>query len=115
MRSVAALLTFAVSAFAYSVTEPSNPTVWTNGDSTEVVSWTKVVTDPANFTIVLVNQHVDPPTQQVLATLVDGSMGSVAVIAPRAVAGQRYQVNLVQDAQHLDSILAQSGEFTITN
>ena len=45
----------AASAFAYQVTEPTNATGWTTAGS-NVVAWDKVSTDPANFTIVLVNQ-----------------------------------------------------------
>ncbi|OBZ77085.1 hypothetical protein A0H81_03777 [Grifola frondosa] len=114
MRSVAALLTFAASALAYSVSEPNNSTGWTTSGPNKV-SWTKVDTDPANFTIVLVNQQVNPAVQQVLDALVDGSLGSVVVNPPSEgwKAGSGYQVNLVKDTLDLNTILAQSGQFTI--
>lgn len=55
MRSIAALLAFAASALAFQVTQPTNGTGWTiTGPNT--VAWDAVDTDPANFTIVLVNQ-----------------------------------------------------------
>lgn len=55
MRSFAAVLAFAASALAVSVTAPTNATGWaTSGQNT--VSWTAVSTDPKNFTIVLVNK-----------------------------------------------------------
>lgn len=55
MRAVAALLALATSALAFQVTQPTNATGWvTSGQNT--VSWQAVSTDPANFTIVLVNE-----------------------------------------------------------
>ena len=64
MRTIASVLAFAASALAYSVVAPTNATGFVN-DGQNTVSWTKVSTDPANFTIVLVNQvrraRVSPP------------------------------------------------------
>ena len=61
-------------------------------------------------------QKVSPPTQQVLAALVVGTLGQTTVNPPSGgwKTGQGFRVNLVQDSQHLDSILAQSEEFDIT-
>ncbi|RPD66757.1 hypothetical protein L226DRAFT_565548 [Lentinus tigrinus ALCF2SS1-7] len=115
MRSVATLLAFAASALAYQVTQPTNATGWTL-TGPNVVAWDKVSTDRANFTIVLVNQAVYPPTSQVLAALVDGTKGSMTVNPPSEgwKAGSGFQVNLVQDSENLNSILAQSNQFTIS-
>lgn len=55
MRAVLALFSFAASALAYSVTEPDATTGWTTSGP-NVVVWSMVSTDPANFTIVLDNQ-----------------------------------------------------------
>ena len=55
MRTIASVLAFAASALAYSVVAPTNATGFVN-DGQNTVSWTKVSTDAANFTIVLVNQ-----------------------------------------------------------
>ncbi|OBZ67795.1 hypothetical protein A0H81_12084 [Grifola frondosa] len=76
------------------------------------VTWTKVSTDPGYFDMVLSNQQRNPPTQQVLATHVDGSKGSMAVNPPSGgwVPAPGYQVNFVKDG----GILAQSGQFSIT-
>lgn len=60
MRSIAVLLALAASALAYQVTEPDSVTGWTTAGS-NVVSWDKVSTDAANFTIVLVNQVRELP------------------------------------------------------
>ncbi|EMD40904.1 hypothetical protein CERSUDRAFT_91657 [Gelatoporia subvermispora B] len=114
MRSFAVALALAASAYAYTVTSPTNSTGWTTSGP-NVVSWTKVSTDPQNFTIVLSNQASFPPTTQVLDALVDGSLGNTTVNPPSGgwKAGSGYQVNLVQDAQNLNAILAQSNQFTI--
>ena len=55
MRSLAALLALAASALAYQVTQPTNSTGWTTSGP-NVVAWDMVSTDPANFTILLVNE-----------------------------------------------------------
>ncbi|KAI9001353.1 hypothetical protein BD414DRAFT_474403 [Trametes punicea] len=114
MRSAAVLLALASSAFAFIVTEPTNSTGWTTSGP-NVVAWTSVSTDPANFTIVLDNQSVFPETTQVLAALVNSNLGNVTVNPPSGgwKAGSGFRVNLVQDAEHLSSILAQSDFFTI--
>ena len=55
MRAFATILAFAASALAYQVTAPTNATGFSN-DGQNTVSWNKVSTDAANFTIVLVNK-----------------------------------------------------------
>ncbi|OJT10358.1 hypothetical protein TRAPUB_13117 [Trametes pubescens] len=114
MRSVAVLFALAASALAYSVSEPTNSTGWTTSGPNEV-SWSKVDTDAANFTIVLVNQASFPPTSQVLDALVVGTLGKVVVNPPSGgwKAGSGFQVNLVKDTDNLNTILAQSEQFTI--
>ncbi|KAH9927172.1 uncharacterized protein BXZ73DRAFT_102760 [Epithele typhae] len=114
MRSAVALLAFAASAFAYQVSQPSNSSGWSTAGS-NVVAWDMVSTDAANFTVLLVNQEVNPPTSQVLAALVDGSLGKTTVNPPSGgwKAGTGFQVNLVKDTNSLTSIYAQSGVFTI--
>ncbi|RDX53673.1 hypothetical protein OH76DRAFT_1374745 [Lentinus brumalis] len=114
MRSIAALLAFAASALAFQVTQPTNGTGWTiTGPNT--VAWDAVDTDPANFTIVLVNQSGYPPTSQVLNALVPKSLGKITVNPPSGgwKAGTGFQVNLVKDAENTNTILAQSEQFTI--
>ncbi|KAI0356469.1 hypothetical protein OH77DRAFT_1400882 [Trametes cingulata] len=116
MRTIAAILALAASALAFQVTEPTNSTGWTTSGPNEV-SWTKVDTDASNFTIVLVNQVNFPPTKQVLAALVQSSLGKIVVNPPSGgwKAGSGFQVNLVKDAENTDSILAQSDQFTISS
>ncbi|OSC99009.1 hypothetical protein PYCCODRAFT_1480250 [Trametes coccinea BRFM310] len=116
MRAVAVLLALASSAFAFTVTEPTNSTGWTTSGP-NVVAWTAVSTDRANFTIVLDNQSVFPETKQVLAALVDTSLGKITVNPPSGgwKAGSGFRVNLVQDAENLNSLLAQSDMFTISS
>lgn len=51
----ATVLALASTAFAYTITKPDNTTgFFSTGSNT--VSWTRVNTDPQNFTIVLVNK-----------------------------------------------------------
>ncbi|CDO68142.1 hypothetical protein BN946_scf185003.g14 [Trametes cinnabarina] len=116
MRAVAVLLALASSAFAFTVTEPTNSTGWTTSGP-NVVAWTSVSTDRANFTIVLDNQSVSPESSQVLAALVDAKLGKVTVNPPSGgwKAGTGFRVNLVQDAENLSAILAQSDIFTISS
>ncbi|EMD37997.1 hypothetical protein CERSUDRAFT_134538 [Gelatoporia subvermispora B] len=115
MRSFVVTLVLAASAFAYTVTSPTNGTTWTaSGPNT--VSWTRVDTDPQTFTIVLNNQNHYPATQQVLASFVDGSQGSTTVNPPSGgmQPGSGYRINLVPDASYMNTILAQSDQFTIS-
>ncbi|TBU23504.1 hypothetical protein BD311DRAFT_781653 [Dichomitus squalens] len=114
MRSALALLAFAASALAYTVTEPDASTGWTTSGP-NVVAWQSVSTDPANFTIVLDNQVQQPPTTQVLDALVVGSEGKITVNPPSGgwKAGKGFRVNLVADTEHLTTILAQSPQFDI--
>ena len=60
---------------------------------------------------------MSPPTSQVLAALVDGSLGTTNVNPPSGgwKTGKGFQVNLVKDAEDLNTILAQSPQFEITN
>ena len=56
------------------------------------------------------------PTDQVLAALVNGDLGSVAVLPPSAgwpSPGRNYRLNIVDSATNLSSILAQSPSFAI--
>ncbi|KAI0031656.1 hypothetical protein K488DRAFT_51560 [Vararia minispora EC-137] len=114
MRAVLAFLSLVSCALAISVTKPNASQGWVLNASNNTVSWTSVSTDRANFTILLVNQNTTPAFQQILVALRDTSGGSTAVSLPNTVtAGSGYRVNLVQDTQNLNSILAQSEDFTI--
>ncbi|KAK0231010.1 hypothetical protein IW262DRAFT_449368 [Armillaria fumosa] len=106
----------ATSALAYTDTVANASQVWTNSGS-QTLSWTKVDTDRSNFTIVLTNQDRSVLSlDQTLASLVDGSLGTQQVNPPAGgwIVGGTYRVNFVQDSQSLNSILAQSSEFNIT-
>ncbi|KAG1833449.1 hypothetical protein EV424DRAFT_1524955 [Suillus variegatus] len=114
--SVAILLASIASAFAYEVTSPGDSEGWTTAGP-NVLTWDRVDTDPANFTVVLTNVNYGVMNPQVLSALVDGTLGSVVCNAPSGgwPVGAGFRVNLAQDAQHLDSLLAQSNEFNITS
>ncbi|KAJ3829267.1 GPI-anchored small secreted protein [Lentinula raphanica] len=113
MRSAAALtLAFAASAYAYSVTFPTETEGWTNSGAQTVD------TDPLNFTAVLVNNDAsilaDP---QILAAQVDGTLGNTTLNPPSGgwpSPDGGFRVNLVQNTTELNTILAQSPTFNIT-
>ncbi|KAG1872786.1 hypothetical protein C8R48DRAFT_770172 [Suillus tomentosus] len=113
--SVAILLASIASAFAYEVTSPGDSEGWTTAGP-NVLTWQRVDTDPANFTVVLTNNYgvMNP---QVLNALVDGTLGTIDCNAPSGgwPVGYGFRVNLAADAQHLDTLLAQSNQFNITS
>ncbi|KAF8663406.1 hypothetical protein AX16_000978 [Volvariella volvacea WC 439] len=117
MRSaLAVLFTLATSAFSYQVLSPGGSVSWTN-DGSQLVTWSRVDTDPRNFTIVLDNQSVDPRITFVLAALVDGTQTPPeAFVNPPSggwPTGEGFRVNFVRDDDNLEAILAQSQEFEI--
>ncbi|KAG2042243.1 hypothetical protein BDR03DRAFT_854273 [Suillus americanus] len=120
MRSSAAILLASIaSAFAYQVTSPGDTEGWTTAGP-NTLTWVRVDTDPLNFTAVLTNeacQTVMPQGPQVLNALVDGTLGSIVCNPPSGgwPQGSGYRVNLAADAQHLDTLLAQSSQFNISS
>ncbi|KAH7887595.1 hypothetical protein F5I97DRAFT_1926030 [Phlebopus sp. FC_14] len=117
MRAFTTVLFAVSSALAYQVTSPGNSEGWTSAGP-NYLKWDRVDTDPLNFTAVLTNTNraVMPLDDQVLDALVDGTLGSIVCNPPSGgwPLGSGFRVNLAQDAQHLDSLLAQSDEFSIT-
>jgi len=114
MRSfVAVLLATITSTFAYQVTSPGLYQNWTTA-GTNTLTWTRVSTDPLNFTVVLTNVNYGF-SPQVLNALVDGTLGQIACNPPSGgwPTGSGYRVNLAADATHLDTLLAQSDQFSI--
>jgi len=115
MRSVALLLAFVSSAFAYSVLSPNGAQGWTN-QGAQLLTWQRVDSDRLNFTCVLTNQNITGFNPQILAALVDGTLGKANMNPPSGgwPTGSHFRVNLVQDATDTNTILAQSPEFDIT-
>jgi len=117
MRSLFTLFSFVASACAYQVLTPGTGADWTTLGRNNV-TWQRVSTDQATFTMVLVNQDktIMPSGSEILIATVDGTAGVISVPAPSGgfVVGSGFQVNFVNDTQHLSSILAQSGQFSIT-
>ncbi|KAI9508116.1 hypothetical protein F5148DRAFT_20699 [Russula earlei] len=114
MRSFVFLLSLLASACAYQVLTPGNAVGWTtSGPNT--VTWQRVVTDPTNFTMLLVNQSVLPSGQELLIAQVDGTLGNLTVPSPSGgfPPGAGFQVNFVKSPQDLNTIYAQSGQFSI--
>ncbi|KAH7931193.1 hypothetical protein BV22DRAFT_998503 [Leucogyrophana mollusca] len=118
MRAFATVFLASIaSAFAYQVTSPGDAQGWsTSGPN--YLKWQRVDTDPLNFTAVLtnVNQAVMPLGNQVLNALVDGTLSQIICNPPSGgwPSGAGFRVNLAADAEHLDTLLAQSDQFSIT-
>jgi len=108
----------ASSALAIQVTSPTQYTVWSSSSSSQTISWTSVNTDASSFAIVLVNQDrgVLPNNDVPLASNVSTSAGSTTVTYPSGTwpVGFGFQVNLIQDANNINTIYAQSGDFNIS-
>jgi hypothetical protein len=107
-------LSLAASTFAYTVTVPNDSTGWTNSGS-QPLAWQRVNTDPLNFTVALVNQGQNPPINQILAALVDGTLLNTTVNPTGGgwPTGKGFQVNLLASDSN-STILAQSNQFTIS-
>ncbi|KAJ7129464.1 hypothetical protein C8R44DRAFT_776857 [Mycena epipterygia] len=115
---LAILAAFVASVSAISITSPGTSNNWTN-DGSQTVSWTSVVTDATNFTIVLTNtdRTLMPINNQVLKALVQTSTGTTTVDPPSAgwpSVGGNYRVNFCKDSEDLNTIYAQSNPFNIT-
>jgi len=115
MRAVATILSLVSSALAYQVLIPNASQGWTNQGG-QPLSWQRVETDKLNFTVVLDNQSISGFSPQVLAALVDGTLGKTTLNPQNGgwPTGSRFRINLVQDSNNLNAIYAQSSEFTIS-
>ncbi|KJA29874.1 hypothetical protein HYPSUDRAFT_101899, partial [Hypholoma sublateritium FD-334 SS-4] len=99
------------------VTSPNEVQGWTNQGGQPLV-WTRVDTDALNFTALLVNQvraQISGFSPQILAALVDGTLGKVNLNPPSGgwTVGSGFRVNLVANDTQLNTILAQSPTFNI--
>ncbi|CAL1701155.1 unnamed protein product [Somion occarium] len=114
LSAAVALLALAASSAAYSISRPEDGAIW-DPSQPQIIAWSKVNTDPQTFAITLVHQASQPNTRQLLEDSVDGGQGSITVNPPSGgwPSGTAYQINFVQDSNHLDSILAQSQQFDI--
>jgi hypothetical protein len=114
MKSFFALSSFVALTAAYQISSPGGAAGWTTAGPNSV-AWTRVSTDPLNFTIVLSNQNITPSYSQVLDALVDGTLGNITVNPPSTgfPTGDNFQVNFVQDSTHLTTIYAQSQQFSL--
>ncbi|KAJ7180304.1 hypothetical protein C8R43DRAFT_1229891 [Mycena crocata] len=104
---LATIVAFVASVSAIAITSPGDTNTWTNDGS------------QTNFTIVLtnINRSLQPTNNQILKALVDTSAGTTTVDPPSEgwpSVGGTYRVNFCKSSEELDSILAQSDEFNIT-
>ncbi|KAG5220234.1 Quinolinate phosphoribosyl transferase [Salix suchowensis] len=129
------LLALALAAFslAYQVTSPGGSQGWTT-EGSQLATWTRVDTDPLNFTAVLTNEvslpesihqtlmltvakdrSVMPQNNQILAALVDGTLEQIRLNPPNGgwPTGKGFRLNFCRDSQSLEAILAQSNQFDI--
>jgi len=114
--TLSAVLFFAVTALALTVTTPAQGASWDASKRSQTVSWNAVATDPSNFTIVLSNMQTTPNINVPLKENVPTSGGSTTVDGPSSgwPTGNGFQINLVQQTATGVGILAQSQQFNIT-
>ncbi|KAF8557027.1 hypothetical protein OG21DRAFT_1407884 [Imleria badia] len=117
MRVFTCLLLVVSSAFAYHVTYPNTDQGWTTS-GLNYLEWERVDTDPTTFTVVLKNDVSPCNTNynEILDSNVDGTLGTQLCSTPSGgwPTGSAFRVNLAQDPEHLDTLLAQSNQFNIT-
>ncbi|KAF8174912.1 hypothetical protein BJ912DRAFT_39231, partial [Pholiota molesta] len=115
MRIVFILLMFLSSALAYGILIPNTDQGWTN-QGVQPLEWQRVGTDRLNFSVVLINQDKSNFTPQLLGNVVDGTVGKTGCNPPQGgwPTGSGFRVNFVESATALNSILAQSNTFNIT-
>ncbi|KAF5364346.1 hypothetical protein D9756_000402 [Leucocoprinus leucothites] len=116
MHAVSVLLALAASACAYQVNQPNGVKGWTNVGP-QPVTWTRVNTDPSNFTIVLTNQNrAIFPQDQVLTAQQDGVVTDTVNCNPPSAGwplGKSFRINFVKSTEEQNTIYAQSNEFEI--
>ncbi|KAF9038081.1 hypothetical protein BJ165DRAFT_419703 [Panaeolus papilionaceus] len=113
MRAFAILSCLIASTLAFTISSPGDNTDW-NNDGAQTLSWQRVDTDPANFSVVLFN----PSTQKqvLIAKDVDGKLGTLKIQPPSDGGwpnGEKFRIRLVRDSQSLTAILAESQDFDI--
>ena len=118
MHAFSILLALAASVAAYDVTFPNAAEGWSSVGANRL-AWNMVSTDRANFSVILTNEDrsVMEHNNQILAALVPGVDGEISLNPPSTgwPVGGTFRVNIVQDSESLNSILAQSTEFNITD
>ncbi|KAF8195102.1 GPI-anchored small secreted protein [Pholiota molesta] len=116
MHIVFILLAFCSSALAYSVLIPNTDQGGPTKASSRILEWQRVGTDRLNFSVVLINQDKSNFTPQLLGNVVDGTVGKTGCNPPQGgwPTGSGFRVNFVESATALNSILAQSNTFNIT-
>jgi len=116
MRAVVIfVLSFVASILGYQILTPNDEVGWTNSGP-QNVTWIRVDTDSSTFTAVLTNQVITGFTSQTLATNVDGTTGSTQFSPPGGTfpTGSGFRLDFV-NTQELDTILAQSNQYNITD
>ncbi|KZW04343.1 hypothetical protein EXIGLDRAFT_599312 [Exidia glandulosa HHB12029] len=90
--------------------------VW-SASGPNTLSWDRVVSDSHNFSAVLVNQDraVLPVNNYLLLSTVDGTRGTIQVSPAKGLlpVGDGFQVNLVKSQREVNTIYAQSQQFSI--
>jgi hypothetical protein len=110
-----AVLLLSVNAWAATIIEPSQNTVWSANTDAQAVAWTSVPTDPTSFTLMLANMNISPNVNVILKNNVSTADGSTMVNGPASgwPTGNGFQVNVVQITSNGTAILAQSPQFSI--
>lgn len=113
--SASAVLALVASALGLQITAPAEGSnLDLSTDNT--ISWASVSTDPSSFNIVLTNYNVNPPVRIEIAPNVETSTGSYDVSSvPGVTPGGNYRINLEGTSASNQGILAQSGQFVVTD
>jgi len=81
------------------------------------VTWQRANSDNLNFTALLTNQVLPNFTSQVLAALVNGTTGATVLYSQNGgfPTGDHFRLDFVLNSTELNTILAQSPEFSISD
>ncbi|KIY35045.1 hypothetical protein I305_02610 [Cryptococcus gattii E566] len=110
-RSILVLASAAAVAQAIQITAPSNSSGW-NTHGWQLIQWTSVITDAQNFTIAISKPNSSSRTN-IVTTLVNTTDDSYIYMPSSDLkAGDGYRISFTSPD---GDILAQSGEFSITD
>ncbi|EMD37778.1 hypothetical protein CERSUDRAFT_114442 [Gelatoporia subvermispora B] len=113
MRSIFVPLLLAGLAFGYVIVTPNSESGWTT-EGPNAITWTKLATDPPEFSIILQSSIVGGIDELAIASGVDGNTG-IFVVPPQEEgfpAGDGFHIDFVNATNNSD-IFAQSAPFSI--
>ncbi|OCH90242.1 hypothetical protein OBBRIDRAFT_887826 [Obba rivulosa] len=111
MRLILAIFSLTGLAFGYQIISPNSTSGWTT-EGPNVVTWTKLATDPPNFSLLLQFPVSGGGEELALVADVNGDLGQLVVPSFEVSPGNGFRVNFV-DVTDNDEIFAQSAPFSI--